>query len=63
MKLLVGAGLSQDGYTSDVEILDLVESKNRCWNLQNFPLKSERLIGTLFGSEGSEFPLLCGMSN
>jgi len=60
MKLLVGAGVSHDGYTTDIEIFDLTDTKNRCWNLRPFPVKTDRVFGSVMGSEDSEFPILCG---
>ena len=63
MKLLVGAGVSDDGYTMDVEIIDLIDPKNRCWNLESLPVKTERIIGSVMGSKDSKLPILCGVSN
>ena len=63
MKLLVAAGVSHDGYTTEVEIIDLVDPKNRCWNFQPFPVETERLIGSVIGPQDLDFPILCGMLN
>lgn len=61
--MLVGTGVTSDGYTTHVEIIDLIDPKNRCWSFESFPVKTERVIGSVIGSKDSEFPILCGMSN
>jgi hypothetical protein len=42
-KLLVGFGVSSDGYTQEVEIIDLTNPKNICFNPPLFPNHLEKM--------------------
>jgi len=52
----VGLGVSPDGFTEDMEIIDLNNSSNICSNLIPFPAKSDKAIGAMIGSN----LIICG---
>ena len=56
LKLLVGVGVSQNGYIGAVEIIDLQNSTNFCFNLTKLPNLLEK-TATLVVSGN---PLICG---
>jgi len=56
MKLMVGLGVSPNGFTTDMEIIDLNNSSNICPNLIPFPAKSDKTIGAVIGSN----LIICG---
>ncbi len=56
LKLLVGVGVSNNGYISDVEIIDFQNSTNFCFNLKEFPNHLEKTSALMV--EGT--PLICG---
>jgi hypothetical protein len=56
-KLLVGSGVTKNGKTGTVEIIDLESPHTTCKNLKNFPLPSE---GPLGGLGFQDEPMICG---
>ena len=59
-KLLVGTGLTADGYTTEIEVIDLLNPGVKCQNLPNYPLETLSAVGTPYPYEA---PLICGGHN
>jgi hypothetical protein len=55
---LVGLGVSNDGLTNDLEVIDLDDSGNFCKNLLSFPAKNEAAISGLLRQDGI---IICGL--
>ena len=55
-KLLVVGGVTKNGYTKEVEIIDLMNPENVCSNMKSLPESLEKTTTALF--EGN--PLICG---
>ena len=54
--MLVGVGVSQNGYIGDVEIIDLRNSSNFCFNLTKLPNLLEKTAALVAAGN----PLICG---
>jgi hypothetical protein len=55
---LVGLGVSNDGLTNDLEVIDLDDSGNFCENLEPFPAKNEAAVSGLLRQDGI---IICGL--
>jgi hypothetical protein len=56
MRLLVAGGVTTNGYTKDVEIIDLLNPENLCANLDSLQNSMEKTAAMLV----SEKPMICG---
>ena len=59
-KILVGSGLTADGYTTEVEVIDLQNPGVKCQNLPNYPVETLSAVGS---SVPYKAPLICGGHN
>jgi hypothetical protein len=55
-KLFVAGGVTADGYSKDVEIIDLLNPENICDNLESLQDHGEKTASALI----SEKPTICG---
>ncbi len=55
---MVGLGVSDDGLTNDLEVIDLDDSGNFCKNLEPFPAKNEAAVSGLLRQDGI---IICGL--
>ena len=59
-KILVGSGLTANGYTTEVEVIDLQNPGVKCPNLPNYPVETLSAVGT---SDFGFSALICGGHN